>query len=106
MMAENAKQQLKIDANSEVVALICHKLQKQNLIGEEEFGEVHLEKCTVEIFASLTDVQHDAFIFARDTNYHTKTFIPTKHQREHWKKPIPILIQQRENASKLQLIVK
>jgi hypothetical protein len=105
-MAENAKQQLKIDANREVVALICHKLQKQNLIGEEEFGEVHLEKCMVEIFASLTDVQHDAFIFAHDTNYHTKTSLPAKQQREHWKKLIPILIQQKENAFKLRLIVK
>jgi hypothetical protein len=47
MMAENAKQQLKIDANREVVALICHKLQKQNVIGEDKFGEVHLEKCMV-----------------------------------------------------------
>ena len=44
MIAENAKHQLRIDANSEVVALICQKLQKEMIIGEEEFGEEHLEK--------------------------------------------------------------
>ena len=62
MMAENAKHQLRIDANSEVVALICQKLQKEKVIGEDEFGEECLEKCTVEIFAGLNNAQLKAFI--------------------------------------------
>ncbi len=41
-MAENAKHQLRIDANREVVDIICHKLQKENVIGDDKFGEVHL----------------------------------------------------------------
>jgi hypothetical protein len=55
MMAENAKQQLRIDANREVISLICHKLQKLNASGEDKFGEVQLEKYMVEIFTSLTN---------------------------------------------------
>ncbi len=78
MMAENAKHQLRIDADREVIDIICHKLQKENVIGDDKFGEVHLEKCTLEIFAGLTNLQFEAFIFARDTNYHTKTSLPAK----------------------------
>ncbi len=84
-MAENAKHQLRIDANREVVSLICQKLQKENVIGEDEFGEVHLEKCTVEIFAGLTNAQLEAFIFARDINYQTKTSLPAKGTLEEAK---------------------
>ena len=78
MMAKNAKHQLRIDANGEVVALICQKLQKENVIGEDKVSKVHLEKCTVEIFAGMTNAQLEAFIFARDTNYRTKTSLPAK----------------------------
>ncbi len=78
MMAENAKHRLRIDANKEVVSLICQKLQKENVIGEDEFGEVHMEKCRLEIFAGLTNAQLEAFIFACDINYWTKSSLPAK----------------------------
>ena len=68
-MAENAKHQLRIVANSEVVALLCQKLQKEKEIGEDEFGEEHLEKCTVEIFASLSNAQLEIF-FGGGSNNH------------------------------------
>ena len=85
MMAENAKHQLRIVANSEVVALLCQKLQKEKVIGEDEFGEEHLEKCTIEIFAGLSNAQLEAFIFARDTNYRTKASLPAKGTLEEAK---------------------
>ena len=87
MMAENAKHQLRIDANKEVVSLICQKLQKENVIGEVEFGELHMEKCTLEIFAGLTNAQLEAFIFARDINYQTKSSLPAKGTSEEAKTP-------------------
>jgi hypothetical protein len=48
------------------------------VIGEDKFGEVHLEKFTVEIFAGLPNVQLEAFIFAHDTNYHINTSLSAK----------------------------
>ena len=84
-MAENAKHQLRIDANSEVVALICQKLQKEKVIKEDKFGEEHLEKCTIEIFAGLMNAQLEAFIFASDTNYRTKASLHAKGTLEEAK---------------------
>ncbi len=55
------------------------------MIGEDEFGEEHLEKCTVEIFAGLSNAQLEAFIFARDTNYRTKASLPAKGTLEEAK---------------------
>jgi hypothetical protein len=78
MMAENTKHQLRINENREVIDIICHKLQKENVIGDDKFGEVHLEKCTQEMFAGLTNLQLEVFIFACDTNYRIKTSLPTK----------------------------
>jgi hypothetical protein len=74
-----------IDANKEVVSPICQKLQKENVKGEDEFGEVHMEKCTLEIFAGLTNAQLEAFIFARDINYRTKSSLPAKGALEETK---------------------
>jgi hypothetical protein len=85
MMAENAKHQLRIVANSEVVAVLYQKLQKEKVIGEDEFGEEHLEKCTVGVFAGLSNAQLEAFIFACDTNYHTKASLPAKGMLEEAK---------------------
>ncbi len=84
-MAENAKHQLRIDANKEVVSLIYQKLQKENVNGEDEFGEVHVEKCTLEIFAGLTNAQLEAFIFARDINYRSESSLPAKGTLEEAK---------------------
>ncbi len=102
-MAENAKHLLRIDANREVVALICQKLQKENAIGEDKFGKVHLEKCTVEIFAGMTNAQLEAFIFAHDTNYCTKTILPAKGTLEEAKTNTDPT---KKNLSKLHLIVE
>ena len=55
------------------------------MIGEVEFGEVCLEKCTAEIFAGLNNAQLEAFIFARDTNYRTKASLPAKGTLEEAK---------------------
>ncbi len=68
-----------------MVARNCHKLQKQNVIGEDEFGEVHLEKCMVEIFAGLTNANLEAFTFALDTIYRTKISLPAKRTLEEAK---------------------
>jgi hypothetical protein len=85
MIAENAKHQLRIDANREVIHIICHKLQKEDVIGDDEFGEVHLEKCTLEIFTGLTNPQLEACIFTCDINYRTKTSLPAKGTLEEAK---------------------
>jgi len=85
MMAENAKHQLRIVANSEVVAVLYQKLQKEKVIGEDEFGEENLEKCTVGVFAGLSNAQLEAFIFACDINYHTKASLPAKGMLEEAK---------------------
>ncbi len=68
-----------------MVALLCQKLQKEKVIGEDQFGEEHLEKCTVEIFAGLNNAQLEAFIFVRDTNYRTKASLPAKGTLEEAK---------------------
>jgi hypothetical protein len=59
--------------------------RNKNVIGENEFGEVHLGKCTVEIFAGLTNAQLEAFIFARENKYRTKTSLPAKGTLEEAK---------------------
>ncbi len=55
------------------------------MIGEDELGEEHLEKCMVEIFAGFSNAQLEAFIFAHDTNYCTKTSLPAKGTLEEAK---------------------
>ncbi len=47
---------------------------------------MHMEKCTLEIFAGITNAQLEAFIIACDINYQTKSSLPAKGTLEEAKK--------------------
>jgi hypothetical protein len=68
-----------VDANKNVVLLVCKKLQQMGIIGEnEDVGEQHMPLCTNEIFTELTNPQMEAFILAHDTNITSKSQLPAK----------------------------
>ena len=50
-----------VDANKNVVVLICKKLQQEGIIGEDaDVGEHHMPLCTNKIFSELTYPQLEA----------------------------------------------
>ncbi len=68
-----------VDANKNVVLLICKKLQQEAIIGEnEDVNEQHMPLCTNKIFSELTNPQLEAFILAQDTNITSKSQLPAK----------------------------
>jgi hypothetical protein len=68
-----------VDANKNVVVLICKKLQQEGIIGENaDVGEQHMPLCTNKIFSELTNPQLEAFILAHDTNITSKSQLPAK----------------------------
>jgi hypothetical protein len=76
--ADNLRHQLKVEANREVVNIICKELQKAKIISDDDNGEEFLHLCTIEIFARLTNPQLEAFIFAHDPNFTTRSQLPVK----------------------------
>jgi hypothetical protein len=77
-VADNLRHQLKVEANREVVNIICKELQKAKIISDDDNGEEFLHLCTIEIFARLTNPQLEAFIFAHDPNFTTRSQLPVK----------------------------
>jgi hypothetical protein len=75
----NMKHAELVDANKNVVLLICEKLQQEGIIGEnEDVDEQHMPLCTNKIFSELTNPQLEAFILAHDTNIMSKSRLPVK----------------------------
>jgi hypothetical protein len=75
----NMKHAKLVDANKNVVLLICKKLQQEGIIGEnEDVGEQHMPLCTNKIFSELTNPQLEPFILAHDTNITSKSQLPAK----------------------------
>ena len=78
----NSKHQELIDANRETVHLLNKMCQKKGLIGDSDFGEEHLEHCTLDMFEKLGAKELTPFILAHDTKYKMKMSIPKKGSAE------------------------
>ena len=80
----NSKHQDKIDANRETVDLLNKMCQKEGYIGDSDFGEEHLEHCTLEMFGRLNNKELGAFIMARQSSvkpeFASKSKLPNKGQ--------------------------
>jgi hypothetical protein len=75
----NMKHAKLVDANKNVVVLICKKLQQEGIIGENaDVGDQHMPLCTNKIFSKLTNPPLEAFILAHDTNITSKSQLPAK----------------------------
>jgi hypothetical protein len=66
-------------SNKRVIKIICNKLWKKSIIGEDtEVREEHMQLCTMKIFSKLTNPQLEAFILAHNTSITSKSQLPVK----------------------------
>jgi competence protein ComGC len=68
-----------VTANKLVVGLICEKLKRDGIIGEDAIVcKDHVKLCPMKIFSKLTNPQLEAFILAHDATITSKSQLPSK----------------------------